>query len=246
MRERKNPQGPTGETVRHNVKRLREEQHLSYAEVSRRLDEVERPIATLGLSRIEAGERRVDADDLMALAVVLGVTPATLLLPDHDDDVEEEATATGPATAAALWAWAERWDPLPSQQPTTAEVPDGLTGVARGRAMYIADKRAAAARWRQVAGPQGAYLGEHEFLAQLREALRTLPAGARLRVWSDEGRLVDEYPHPEAAWRRYDEPVDRDGQRWEELREHLVAILTSDAVTPLLPSVLERVEQRKP
>ena len=67
--------GPTGETVRENVARYRKTAGLSFAELSRNLEAVGRPLAPLGLRRIEAGERRVDVDDLMALAVVLGVHP---------------------------------------------------------------------------------------------------------------------------------------------------------------------------
>lgn len=80
----KNPLGPTGLTVQRNVKRLREQQNLSLAEVSRRLDKIGRKIPVLGLSRIEAGERRVDADDLVALAAVLRVSVPALLLPHQN------------------------------------------------------------------------------------------------------------------------------------------------------------------
>ncbi len=73
--------GPTGETVRDNVKRLRLARDLTYAELSRQMEEIGRPIPTSGLRRIEAGERRVDVDDLIALATVLWVDPVTMLLP---------------------------------------------------------------------------------------------------------------------------------------------------------------------
>lgn len=73
------PLGPTGEAVRANIKKIREEQNLSYAELSRRLAQVSRPMRVQGLRRIEAGERRVDVDDLVALSAALGVVPADLL-----------------------------------------------------------------------------------------------------------------------------------------------------------------------
>lgn len=72
--------GGTGETVRTNVKRLRG--GMQYKELAEKLAEAGRPIPTLGLRRIEAGERRVDVDDLMALAVVFDVSPLAILLPD--------------------------------------------------------------------------------------------------------------------------------------------------------------------
>lgn len=71
--------GGTGETVKENVKRLRG--GMQYKELSERLAELGRPIPPLGLRRIEAGERRVDVDDLMALAVAFDVSPLALLLP---------------------------------------------------------------------------------------------------------------------------------------------------------------------
>lgn len=73
--------GGTGETVKENVKRLRG--GMQYKELSERLSKVGRPIPPLGLRRIEAGERRVDVDDLMALAVVFDVSPLALLLPEN-------------------------------------------------------------------------------------------------------------------------------------------------------------------
>lgn len=62
-----------------NIRRLREYRGLTYAEVARRLTATGQPIAVLGLRRIERGDRRVDVDDLFALAAVLGVEPSRLL-----------------------------------------------------------------------------------------------------------------------------------------------------------------------
>lgn len=90
MAGKKNEVAATGRAVAANVKRLREEQNLGYAELSRRLDEqADRDIPPLGLRRIESHERRVDADDLVALAVALSVSPLTLLMPDtpHAADI---------------------------------------------------------------------------------------------------------------------------------------------------------------
>jgi transcriptional regulator with XRE-family HTH domain len=69
--------------VRANLQRLREAQNLGFTKLARILDEeIGRPIPELGLRRIESGDRRVDVDDLMALAAALDVSPATLLMPD--------------------------------------------------------------------------------------------------------------------------------------------------------------------
>jgi hypothetical protein len=60
---------------------LRETQNLGYTKLASILEEMGRPIPELGLRRIESGDRRVDVDDLMALAMALGVSPVTLLMP---------------------------------------------------------------------------------------------------------------------------------------------------------------------
>lgn len=95
MAETKIEIGPTGQTVSANVRRLREEQNLTVAKLSRRLAERGRVIAPLGLRRLEAGQRRVDADDLTALAVVLGTSPASLLMPDLDSPEATHAVTGG-------------------------------------------------------------------------------------------------------------------------------------------------------
>jgi transcriptional regulator with XRE-family HTH domain len=79
--------GPIGEHVATAVKRLREHRRLTYADLSRRLDDLGRPIPPLGIRRMEAGERRIDVDDLVALALVLEVGPLAILLPNEPSAV---------------------------------------------------------------------------------------------------------------------------------------------------------------
>lgn len=72
-----------------------------------RLAEIGRDIPPLGLRRIESGERRVDADDLMALAVALGVSPISLLMPASETG-QDQVEATGVnarVEARQLWRW---------------------------------------------------------------------------------------------------------------------------------------------
>jgi hypothetical protein len=69
--------GVFGLAVATNVRRYRGD--TSYAELSRRLTEIGRPIPPLGLRHIEAGNRRVDVDDLVALGVALDIAPLALL-----------------------------------------------------------------------------------------------------------------------------------------------------------------------
>ncbi|MEU7628665.1 helix-turn-helix transcriptional regulator [Nocardia sp. NPDC049220] len=110
--EKKNPLGEPGETVKHNVKRLRESVGLSYAELARKLDSLGRPIPVLGLSRIEKGERRVDADDLVALAIALDASPIALLMPETVEESEPASLMGKPITAREMWNWL-RGDQLP-------------------------------------------------------------------------------------------------------------------------------------
>lgn len=79
--------GEAGQRIARNVKRLRQQQRLTRAEMSSKLAEMGRPIPVLSISRIEKCERRVDIDDLVALAEVLRV-PADRLAFDDDLSVE--------------------------------------------------------------------------------------------------------------------------------------------------------------
>jgi transcriptional regulator with XRE-family HTH domain len=78
--------GEVGLRVAANVKSLREDvHHFSVRELSARLADLGRPILPSGITKIEQGLRRVDADDLVALAAALETSPGRLMF---DDDVE--------------------------------------------------------------------------------------------------------------------------------------------------------------
>lgn len=105
--EKKNPLGPTGRTVQTNLTHLREQRKLSYAELSRLVEANGRVIPPLGLRRIEAGARRVDADDLVALALALDVAPTTLLMPQSDEWETGSVQLTDNVAGAPqrVWEW---------------------------------------------------------------------------------------------------------------------------------------------
>ncbi len=104
--QHKNTTGPVGDAVAANVTRIRDAQHLTYVDLSKRLTDIDRPIAVLGLRRIERGERRVDTDDLLALAVALGVHPVDLLIPaDLADDALYSVTPDVSMTAGRAREW---------------------------------------------------------------------------------------------------------------------------------------------
>ncbi|MCC3653214.1 helix-turn-helix transcriptional regulator [Streptomyces sp. S07_1.15] len=116
--------GPTGRTVAANVKRLREGRGLTLRALSKALREKGRPLSADALNKIENGAseeprpiRRVDADDLVALAVALDVHPAALLLP-HTAASDQTAiiTTAGEVPARRAWEWAHGMRPLREDQ----------------------------------------------------------------------------------------------------------------------------------
>lgn len=93
--------GPTAETVSANVKRLRTEQNLGLRGLATKLAEVGRPLTHSAVDQIEKGNRRVDVDDLLALAAALDVTVAALLMPEPTE--EEWDTFTNEVKMADSW-----------------------------------------------------------------------------------------------------------------------------------------------
>jgi transcriptional regulator with XRE-family HTH domain len=104
------PLGATGEAVRKNIRRIRDGQGISAPKLSANLKKLGRSIPPLGISRIESGDRRVDVDDLVAIALALGVSPISLLLPGMPgaDDPGADVEVTGvdhSVRAVELWIW---------------------------------------------------------------------------------------------------------------------------------------------
>ena len=102
----------TGHTVAANIKRLRGA--MQYKQLAEKLAEVGRPIAELGLRKIESAERKVDVDDLMAFAIVFGVSPLTLLMPEYGSrDVTTRITGYPEQMGSNIaWLWARGDEPL--------------------------------------------------------------------------------------------------------------------------------------
>lgn len=101
------PLDATGEAVRKNIRRIRDEKGISGPELSAKLDELHRPIPPLGIHRIESGQRRVDVDDLMAISRALGVWPISLLMPESEsaDDLVTSTAVSEAVTAERFWDW---------------------------------------------------------------------------------------------------------------------------------------------
>ena len=120
--------GPVGRHVGQAVARLRDargwEQRELLAELAAEGVAVSQPI----LSRIEAGTRRVDADELVALAAALGASVAALLPPAAEAErlyLNEPHASTTPsedrgAVGAALADDIEQLGDLTGMEPTLA------------------------------------------------------------------------------------------------------------------------------
>ncbi|BDD80713.1 hypothetical protein TPB0596_04760 [Tsukamurella pulmonis] len=97
------PPGPASQAVAWNVQRRRAELRITAADLVQRLADLGREVHRSWVSEVETGRRRVDTDDLVQLAAALGVSPATLLMPQSlvAEDVVE--TPIGQRDARDYW-----------------------------------------------------------------------------------------------------------------------------------------------
>lgn len=103
-------------TVAHNVARLRNLRGLTTMQLAGRLAAEERPITASSITKIEQGQRKVDVDDLIALAVVLRVSPTALLLPPTTEG-HTEVEAAGVIPLDIAWGWLLGERPLAEDLP---------------------------------------------------------------------------------------------------------------------------------
>lgn len=105
--------GPTGATAGRNVRRARNARGLSVYRLSELMTKAGRRINPDAISKLERGERRIDVDDLVALAIVLGVPLASLILPVEAEPTDMvEVTGGGMVPASQAWRWALGIGPL--------------------------------------------------------------------------------------------------------------------------------------
>lgn len=102
--------GPTALTVAANVRRFREARNMTTYALSGALQKAGRPITPSAVAKIERRERQVTADDLVALAVALDVSPAALLLPAKATD-PVQLTETTSVSWETAWRWAHGESP---------------------------------------------------------------------------------------------------------------------------------------
>lgn len=130
----------SGRAVAANVKRLRAARGMSLRALSEALGKVGRSLSQDAINKIENGSeegttkqiRRVDVDDLVALAIALGVSPATLLLPQ---DARGTAEVTGAGEVEATLAWRWMW----CQEPIL--LPDGEEEADRAQVEFLLNSR---------------------------------------------------------------------------------------------------------
>jgi transcriptional regulator with XRE-family HTH domain len=121
--------GPVGQRVGRRIKERRIERGLTLQELANELQELGRPILLSALSKIEKGQRRVDTDDLLALALALQTSPNMLLFsPDAGTDTKVMLTPTRRMNGANAWLMA------------TSHTPAELAGHDRG--FYISYDKA--------------------------------------------------------------------------------------------------------
>lgn len=95
-----------GNAVAANLRRLRRRRDLSQQQLAERLEQLGRPLRASAVMKIESGDRRVDVDDLVAIAVALNVPLAALLLPDVGEDEEVAVVPSQAVPAWSAWKWA--------------------------------------------------------------------------------------------------------------------------------------------
>ena len=101
----------TGQRVARRIRELRLERSLTLADLATRLAELDRSYTLSTLSRIEQGKRRVDTDELVALALALDVPPNAILFPpDEHHEARTKLTANIEADTAAVLRWAASGD----------------------------------------------------------------------------------------------------------------------------------------
>ena len=104
--------GPIGRRLAGNILALRKARGLNQPQLARRMQDQGRAVHATVVSKVEQLDRRVDVDDLVALAIALGVSPNRLLLPPAADDSAVELASELTVAASEAWPWARGVKPL--------------------------------------------------------------------------------------------------------------------------------------
>lgn len=169
--------GPIGDSVALSLAALRASAGLRLEGLADLLAELGRRIAPDSLRNSEQTNgprrRRIDVDDLVALALALNVSPARLLLPRGDNGQPVQLTPTVAVSWRDAWRWAAGDAPL---GPHTAQ----------DRVRWLVDNRphdddAIAAAWIAAAEETGRYRVERDDCGRVVE-VTALTTGMRRRL----------------------------------------------------------------
>ena len=106
--------GPTGSRLAASVRAVRDGRGLNQPQLAALMEALGAPIHASAVSKIEQRERRVDVDDLIALAIALDTTPNRLLLPGTaGGSADAELTPEVRTPAVDAWKWAAGDEQLP-------------------------------------------------------------------------------------------------------------------------------------
>lgn len=115
--------GEAAHTVASNVARIRTSQNLTWTQLSDRLSDLGWNLTPVAVKNIESERRRVTVDDLVALAVALGVSPVTLLTPNSPEgsDMVQYTALPQPISSEDLLDWLTGKFPLPNSGSSVLE-----------------------------------------------------------------------------------------------------------------------------
>lgn len=162
--------GMVGQAVATNVQIIRKRRLMSQQQLADALGRVGRPLQSTAIAKIEAGDRRVDVDDLAALAIALNVSPARLLLPDQSYD---ETMQVAPGVEVPAWS---AWDWATGRGPLYDEADDRRDEQVRRRELDWATEQPL---WRRVTDGHPLYAAARRLLWSVERALPYLPGDAR-------------------------------------------------------------------
>lgn len=172
--------GPTARRVAANIRRIRRGRDLATVKLAERLEAIGHPIADTGITKTEKGDRGVYVDDLVPLALALGVTPNTLLMPEVGFLGAADTHLLTPAvsgSAEELWQWAQ------GERPLTLPIPDLPSPLDPNRALEFAIRsRPYLAAVHAPGGPQGEPIPElRELSAAVQRAMKAGATGTDIR-----------------------------------------------------------------
>jgi hypothetical protein len=164
--------GPVGRRLARNLAALRMARQSNQPQLARLVAQLGRPMTGPVLSKTEQLDRRVDVDDLVALAVALGATPNRLLLGPRRDDSQIELTPNLAVSADRAWLWAGGEEPLPIPMPGFPE--PGSPAWLEYRSRFRAENRPWGHAWDFFADP--ALTGADRQAAEARSVMGALLA----------------------------------------------------------------------